>query len=1120
MKNRSLGGHLLSALLLLVLLPIVGLLVILHQKFETSYTLSNLNNLIRIADKKSDQIDAFVAERLQDINILSQLPVVSEGIVHINEAYEQGIDSPAYRQADANIRPFATLYLRYGGYYDFFLVSPAGKVLFSVQHEQDFATNLQSDPWRETELSKVVKTALTVLEANFSQYTYYKPSNAPAAFIAAPVMKGTRVLGVVVLQVDTRHFQEVMLDNTGMGTTGETVIGQREGELVRFLLPLKSDRNAAFKRTISLHANLGAPVREAAQGKHGAALAKDYRGQEVLAVWRYLPALQVGMVIKIDAEEALAELTVMRRWEWSLLAGVLLSLLLITLYTGHFVVRPIRGLTRITTSLAGGDLSQRADEKLNDELGELAIAFNTMANTLQASQESLEERVQERTLELERANLNLNRQIIERERTDAQLRQVLTLQKAILNSANSTIIATDPEGIITSFNAAAEEKLGYSANELIGRQTPAIFHDPSEVCHRAERLSMDFGRTIQPGFEVFVAMARTGMADENEWTYIRKDGFRFPVALSVTAIRDDQGEITGFLGVGIDITQRKQTEARLLLAHKVIENANEAILITTPQSVITYVNPAYEWLTGWSREEVVGKTPSITKSGRHPPAFYEQMWHLIKKEGHWEGEVWDRRKNGEIFPKLLSISAIKDTAGQVQNFVGIFMDISQQKAIEQKLQNLAYYDPLTNLANRALFQERLNHEIAVAHRQLKELALFFIDLDRFKQVNDTLGHAAGDELLQTVARRIVGKVRESDTVARLGGDEFTVVLTNVGQVSQISSIAQAILHAVSSPMIIKEQEIRVGASIGVAIYPTDGTDFDTLTKHADMAMYLAKERGRNNYQFFSSELQERIFERIRLENELIQAIDKSEFILYYQPKYHLATSRITGMESLVRWLKPNQGMISPAKFIPVAEETGLILPMGDWILESSCHQTMRWNRENECALQVSVNLSARQFQQPDLLQKVQKILEHTGLPPTLLELEITESMLMGNVEEAITIMKCLKDMGLTLAMDDFGTGFSSLSYLKRFPVDTLKIDQSFIRELNIDSNDAAIVRTIIELAHSLRLKVVAEGVETVQQMEILRQFGCDEGQGYLLSKPLPHAEFTRLLEHDALRAKN
>jgi diguanylate cyclase (GGDEF)-like protein/PAS domain S-box-containing protein len=549
-----------------------------------------------------------------------------------------------------------------------------------------------------------------------------------------------------------------------------------------------------------------------------------------------------------------------------------------------------------------------------------------------------------------------------------------------------------------------------------------------------------------------------------------------------------------------------------MLAKNIIENANEGVVVTDVNGVITDVNEAYENITGYSRDEVVGESPSINKSGRHDRNFYQGMWNSIHDKGFWQGEIWDRRKNGEVYPKWLSINTVRDERGQPSHYVGIFSDITSKKATEEQLERLAYFDSLTNLPNRLLFRDRLSQEVAAARRHGNRVALFFIDLDRFKYVNDTLGHAAGDELLQIVAQRLRQCVRESDTVSRLGGDEFTVIIPDIEHADQVSGIAQKIIDDLGRSIPLRAQEVQIGASVGVAVFPDDGEDVEQLIRHADMALYKAKDEGRNNFQFFSAELQTHIADRIALEEDLRKGLERNEFLLHYQPKYNLATGAISGMETLVRWQHPVRGMVSPVEFIPLAEETGLIIPMSEFILREACRQTTDWIKASGMPLKVAVNLSARQFQQSDLVEVIKHTLDETGLSAELLELELTERMVMGDVDEAIRTMQALRELGLSLAIDDFGTGYSSLSYLKRFPINTLKIDQSFVRDLTIDSDDASIVQAIIAMGRQLDLHVVAEGVETEEQLEFLRQHGCGEIQGYLMSRPLPDGEFVKLLQ--------
>ncbi|OSM05940.1 putative PAS/PAC sensor-containing diguanylate cyclase/phosphodiesterase [Magnetofaba australis IT-1] len=594
-----------------------------------------------------------------------------------------------------------------------------------------------------------------------------------------------------------------------------------------------------------------------------------------------------------------------------------------------------------------------------------------------------------------------------------------------------------------------------------------------------------------------------------EHRVIRPDGEERIVYELGDIRRDASGAPVLMRGTVQDVTDFRKTEESLELSRLVIENASEAIVITNKKGLIVDINPAYEQVTGYARAEVLGQDPSITSSGRHDKAFYQEMWKTLHETGCWSGEIWDRRKSGEVFPKWLSINIIRDSRNEIANYVGIFTDITHQKATEEALEQMAFYDALTKLPNRTLFRERLNREIVISERENQKVAVLFIDLDRFKYVNDTFGHDIGDELLIEVAARITDNLRKSDVVCRLGGDEFTVILNNPKTVEDIGKISEEIIHSLQRAFKLKDHEAFIGASIGIATYPDNGQDFETLTKNADLAMYQAKDAGRGTYRFYSEEMNAKSAFRLTMEADLRRAIEEKQFTLFYQPKVEIAKNRTAGMEALIRWNHPKKGMVSPADFIPLAEETGLIVPMGDWALETACRQTKEL-LDKGVALRVAVNLSTKQFQDPGLLDKVKKTLSEAGLPSQYLELEITESIAMQDVEETIATVEALRQEGIHISIDDFGTGYSSLSYLKKFPLHSLKVDQSFVRDLTVDSDDAAIVESVISMAHAMGLSVVAEGVETEEQLAFIRDRECAQVQGYFFSKPLP---FEQLLDY-------
>lgn len=563
-----------------------------------------------------------------------------------------------------------------------------------------------------------------------------------------------------------------------------------------------------------------------------------------------------------------------------------------------------------------------------------------------------------------------------------------------------------------------------------------------------------------------------------------------------------------------EIRDRKEVNKNLQLALTVLKHTSDAVVITDPNSIILHVNDVYCQVTGYERIELIGRSTKMHRSNHHGKAFYQNLWSELKQHGVWHGEMWDRRKNGQVYPKWLTIAAIYNEEGTPCNYVGIFSDTSQIKETEKQLEQLAFYDPLTKLPNRALFHDRLNYEINAASRFKKTLTLFFIDLDRFKYVNDTLGHHIGDELLIQVANRIQCCLRKSDTVARIGGDEFTVILPPSDKTQNIKTVAEKIIKTLKQPFLLKNREVFIGASIGIVVYPENGTSYEELTKNADTAMYQAKESGRGTYKFFTGRMNRKNEARLALEGDLRRAIELDELELYYQPKIEITTGKIVGTEALIRWNHPEKGMVSPVDFIPLAEETGLIVPIGEWILRTACRQLREWHDQGYESLKVAVNLSARQFQDPELVRKVKMIQERANLAVDCLELEITESIAMDDVDNTIKIIDELRSMGLNILIDDFGTGYSSLSYLKKLPLHALKIDQSFVRDLTFDSDDAAIVTSIIAMAKSMNLVVVAEGVETAEQLEFLKTRRCEEVQGYYFSKPLPVEKLELLLKNE------
>jgi diguanylate cyclase (GGDEF)-like protein/PAS domain S-box-containing protein len=577
-----------------------------------------------------------------------------------------------------------------------------------------------------------------------------------------------------------------------------------------------------------------------------------------------------------------------------------------------------------------------------------------------------------------------------------------------------------------------------------------------------------------------------------------------------TPTRDELDLIGEFVRIASIAVERVRADTTLRQAAAVFESTREGVVITDLTPRILTVNRAYTQITGYEAAEVVGQNPGMMKSGRQDKLFYAALWASVQEVGHWQGEIWNRRKSGEVFPQLLTISTVYDGEGLPSHYVGVMTDISQLKQTEARLEHLAHYDPLTNLPNRLLLQSRLEHALERAERHRQQVAVLFLDLDRFKNVNDSLGHPVGDELLENLARRLSARLREDDTLGRLGGDEFLVVLENLERPEDAAGVAQTLIQLLERPFILPSgHEVYIGASIGISLYPTDASNVTELIRTADVAMYQAKEQGRNTTRFYTPTLTVAANERLEMEARLRRALANNEFLLHYQPQVDARSGAVIGCEALVRWQSPEEGMIPPARFIPLAEETGLIVPLGEWVLRTACAQALAWLDAGLPPLVMAVNLSGRQLQSRDVVERVAAILQETGLPAAHLKLELTESMIMGRPEQSVELLRSLKSLGLRLSIDDFGTGYSSLAYLKRFPLDELKIDRGFVRDIPHDLNDGEIAAAIIAMARNLNLKVVAEGVETVAQQAFLAAQGCGAFQGYLFSRPLPAADFAR-----------
>ena len=690
--------------------------------------------------------------------------------------------------------------------------------------------------------------------------------------------------------------------------------------------------------------------------------------------------------------------------------------------------------------------------------------------------------------------------------------------RMLAESISDVICSTDSQLALNYISPSVSAVLGYDVDWVFKNGWQSIIANP-------QQLAGIYSLVEQVSRALADPEALNRLRDDIQtqlflFDCLRADGRKVPIELRVVLVWDEHGAFEGILGVGRDISQQRRAEKDLRMAATVFEHSTSAILITDPAGYIVQANEAFSRVSGYAVSDVLDQLPNMLTVDEQQEAHLRYVLKQLHQHSTWEGEVWLKRRSGEHYPAWVGITAVFDDEGDLASYVCFFSDISERKASEQRIHRLAYYDALTHLPNRTLFQDRLHTALQSAERQKSWVVLMFLDLDRFKPINDSLGHAAGDRMLKEMATRLLGCVAEDDTVARMGGDEFTLLLqprvSREMALNRAIHVAEQILASLVKPFVLEGREFFVTASIGIALSPQDGNELSQLMKNADTAMYHAKERGKNNFQFYQADMNASALERLELESDLRHALDQNEFVLYYQPQFSGDGKRLTGAEALLRWRHPRRGLVPPGDFIPVLEELGLVVDVGDWVISEACRQLKTWHQNKVRVPKVSVNISARQFSDGQLGTRIATILEDTGLPPACLELELTESILMREVNEALHILDSLKNLGLSIAVDDFGTGYSSLNYLKQFPIDVLKIDRTFVDGLPSGEQDAQIARAIIAMAHSLNLAVIAEGVETHEQLDFLREHGCDEVQGYLFGRPMPANRFEAQFSNDAL----
>ena len=765
----------------------------------------------------------------------------------------------------------------------------------------------------------------------------------------------------------------------------------------------------------------------------------------------------------------------------------------------------MRALLNLPHDLSGGPIALESVIRFNAERGEYGpVDVETYVAESMARARNPEPHCFERTrpngtvLEIKGSPLpnggfvTSYTDITERKQAEARIVRLLDEQRLIFDNAHVGIVWVRQRVILSCNKRMADMFLFATPQQMEGELTRIFYVTQTQW--------------QQVGEEMYRDLERKGFA-QSECEMRRQDGSAIWIMLTGRPL--DQADVAaGSIWVYTDITEKRQQEAQLLLAERVFAHSSEALLITDRAGVIINVNKAFSLITGYPREEAVGQTPRILKSNRHNEAFYRTMWTSVAEKGSWEGEVWDQRKGGEIYPKWLSITVVRDSHGDILNYIGCFSDITERKAAQEKIEYLAHHDALTSLPNRLLLRDRFVHAREQARRTGRSIAFMFLDLDHFKRINDSLGHRIGDDLLIAVVKRLRSCLRECDTLSRQGGDEFILILNDIDGKETAAKVAEKIITSLNQAFEIGLHSLNTSVSIGIALSPLDGDDFDSLLQKSDTAMYVSKERMRGTFSFFHQAMDDSAKRRLDLSNSLRRALSAKQFQLVYQPQVYADSGRVFGAEALLRWYPEDRAPISPTEFIPLAEEIGMILPIGEWVIGQACEQARRW-RDDGLNCRIAVNVSGVQIYRDDIVAAVQRAARCAGISPELIQVELTESTLIEDsllVQDAISGLKAI---GASVAIDDFGTGYSSLAYLKRFRVDKLKIDRSFIADACSNEESAAMTRAVISIAHSLNMRSIAEGVETPEQLAFIRQAGCNEVQGYFYSQPLSTADFLK-----------
>ncbi len=1096
-----------------------------------------------IVDLKVHQIGNWRRERLDDAVVLSTSPTVAAAFGRLRGGADSGNRSDARGGLASTLTKI--------DYEAAALLDTGGRLLIATHDDLDYT----QDP---ALLERVARGT----SPQFGQL-HLDRNGALALDLLAPIHSHTpkRLLGFALLRIDPTRTLYPMIQFWPIDSrSGEFLLVEQRGREVVFLNDLRHKRDTALRMTRSID-DEALPATYAARGETRVIEGVDYRGIPVVAATQPVPGMPWGVVAKLDRHEVIAP----HNERIGLMIFISVMLVIVA---GGATLHLWQNQRELVERQRRRDMSARREieqthERLVDaqRIGHIGSwerdletnqlwwseeTYRLFAFTPEELPEPTFDDFMDRIHPEDREGMHLiiqgalttgnpysidyrvclpngqtrvyqnvgqivrdeqgravraagtTQDVTENRRQESELRRHNETMRTIIENIPGAVSLVDGDMNFIAFNREFGRLLDFP-EELLAH-TPLPMYEVA--LYNASR--GEYG----PGDPEAIARAMVERASKPEahvFERTRPNGM-------VLEVRGAPLPGGGFVSIYTDITARKQTQERLLLAEKVFDNSPEAIMITDQNNRIVSINEAFTQITGFAPDEVVGQDPRILASGRHDRDFYRQMWLTLQKCGHWSGEIWDRKKSGDIYPKWMTINAVTDQmTGELTHYVAMFADITERKRAEERIHFLAHHDALTELPNRFSLEIRLEQALIDARRHSWHVAVLFIDLDRFKVINDTLGHHVGDLLLIEVSRRFRNAVRESDMVARLGGDEFVIVLPDLENTDAAAHVALKIISALLEPIVVDGNQLHTSPSIGISLYPDDGLSVDAIMKNADTAMYHAKALGRNNYQFFAEEMNRAASERLSIEASLRQALGRGELSLHYQPQFSADGRRATGVEALLRWQLPGEGLVMPQRFITIAEETGMIVPIGAWVLREACRQLRSWLDIGLPPLRMALNLSARQLGNADLIHTVREALAEYHIPPQLLELEITESAVMDKPEEAIKVLQALKRMGVTLAIDDFGTGYSSLAYLKLFPIDHLKIDRSFVRDIERDPDDAAIAVSTIALAHSLGVRVVAEGVETQAQFDMLREHGCDEVQGFFFSEPLPAEAATQFL---------